>query len=116
MSDIKPIRTDADHTAALREIEALWGAQQGTPDGDRLDVLIELVHGYEEKQFAFPKVEPVALVKAVMAERGLVQKDLAKVLASPSRASEFLAGKRGLSVEHIRSLRQAWGIPADALI
>jgi len=27
---IRPIRTDEDHDPALREIEALWGAEDGT--------------------------------------------------------------------------------------
>ena len=41
--EIKPIRTDADHDKALREIERLWGAAEGTPEEDRLEVLITLV-------------------------------------------------------------------------
>jgi HTH-type transcriptional regulator/antitoxin HigA len=40
---IRPIRTDEDHETALREIEALWGAEDGTETGDRLDVLATLV-------------------------------------------------------------------------
>lgn len=36
---IRPIRTDTDHRAALAEIEKLWGAASGTPEGDKLDVL-----------------------------------------------------------------------------
>jgi antitoxin component HigA of HigAB toxin-antitoxin module len=42
-ADIKPIRTDADHEAALLEVERLWGAPSGTPAGDRLDVLATLI-------------------------------------------------------------------------
>lgn len=45
--DIMPIKTDADHQDALRRMEALWGAVEGTPDGDRLDVLVRLVDAYE---------------------------------------------------------------------
>jgi len=44
---IRPIRTDADHRAALAEIEKLWGAASGTPAGDTLDVLATLVETYE---------------------------------------------------------------------
>jgi hypothetical protein len=39
---IKPIKTESDHAAALREIERLWGADEGTPAGDRLEVLTTL--------------------------------------------------------------------------
>ena len=41
--EIKPIRTKADHRAALKEIEVLMPARPGTPKGDRLDVLATLV-------------------------------------------------------------------------
>jgi HTH-type transcriptional regulator/antitoxin HigA len=49
--ELKPIRTDADHEAALKEIERLWGAVDGAPDGDRLDILITLVNAYEEQRY-----------------------------------------------------------------
>jgi HTH-type transcriptional regulator / antitoxin HigA len=47
--DIRPIRADEEHRAALEEIEALWGAAEGTPEGDRLDVLATLVDAYEDQ-------------------------------------------------------------------
>ena len=34
MSEIKPIRSEADYEAALAEFERLWGARSETPDGD----------------------------------------------------------------------------------
>jgi HTH-type transcriptional regulator/antitoxin HigA len=40
---IKPIRTKADYERALREIERMWGAKEGTPQGNQLDVLATLV-------------------------------------------------------------------------
>jgi HTH-type transcriptional regulator/antitoxin HigA len=49
--EIKPIVTKADHRAALKEIESLMSARQGTPDGDRLDVLATLVETWEKKRF-----------------------------------------------------------------
>jgi antitoxin component HigA of HigAB toxin-antitoxin module len=50
--DIPPIKTDEDHSAALREIEALWGAEEGTPEGDRLNLLTNLVEAFEERRWA----------------------------------------------------------------
>ncbi len=49
--EICPIRTDKDHRAALAEIEKLWGASSGTPEGDKLDVLVTLVETYEERRW-----------------------------------------------------------------
>jgi antitoxin component HigA of HigAB toxin-antitoxin module len=48
---IRPIRSDKDHRAALAEIEKLWGASSGTPEGDKLDILVTLVETYEERRW-----------------------------------------------------------------
>ena len=55
--DIRPIRTDAEHRAALKEIEALWGAAEGTPEGDRMDVLATLVVAYEAKRWSVDELD-----------------------------------------------------------
>jgi HTH-type transcriptional regulator/antitoxin HigA len=49
--DIRPIRTDEDHRAALAAIDACWGAPEGTEEGDKLDVLLALVEIYEAKRW-----------------------------------------------------------------
>ena len=49
--NIKPIRTKADYRAALKSIESLMGAKSTTSAGDRLDVLVTLVEGYERAHF-----------------------------------------------------------------
>lgn len=46
---IRPIRNDEDHRAALAAIEALWDAEPGTDDFDRLDLLATLVEAYEDR-------------------------------------------------------------------
>ena len=48
---IRPIRTSKNHRAALAEIEKLWGASTGTPEGDKLDILVTLVETYEERRW-----------------------------------------------------------------
>lgn len=114
--EIRPIRTDADHEAAVREIEALWGAAPGTPDGDRLDVLITLVDAYEDRRWPLPAVDPVEAIKHSMAMEGRTQSDLAALLGSPARASEILRRKRALTLPMIWALHQQWRIPAEALV
>jgi HTH-type transcriptional regulator/antitoxin HigA len=47
---IQPIRTAADHDAAIARIEALWDAQPGTPEHDEIEVLSVLVSAYEDAQ------------------------------------------------------------------
>jgi antitoxin component HigA of HigAB toxin-antitoxin module len=46
--EIHPIRNEDDLAAALREIEKLWGAADGTEEGDKLDILSTFVEKYED--------------------------------------------------------------------
>jgi HTH-type transcriptional regulator/antitoxin HigA len=115
--DIRPIRNDDDHMAALREIERLWSAATGTDDGDKLDVLATLVEKYEETRW--PSVDasdPVDLLNYAIDELGHTQAELAELLGSRSRASELLNRRRPLTVEMIHKISEAWKIPADLLV
>lgn len=49
--DIKPIKTDADYRAALREVESLMMAAPDTPEGEKLEVIVTLIEAYEAKHF-----------------------------------------------------------------
>jgi HTH-type transcriptional regulator/antitoxin HigA len=49
MGKIRAIRTEADYDAALSRVDALMDAQLGTPEGDELDVLVDLVELYEAR-------------------------------------------------------------------
>ena len=114
--DIRPIRTDTDHEAALREIESLWGAGSGTPEGDRLDVLLTLADAYENQRWPIPAADPVEAIQDSMKMEGRSQSDLAALLGSASRASEILRRKRPLTLPMIWVLHREWRIPADTLV
>lgn len=115
--DINPIKTDADHKNALKEIDRLWNAAEGSPEGDRLDVLVTLVEAYERKRWPIEEEgDPVEIILAHMDVTGRTQADLAKLLGSRSRASEILNRKRALTLEMIHRLHGEWGISADILI
>ena len=115
--DIRPIRNDDDHAAALREIERLWGAAAGTDDGDKLDVLATLVEKYEDGRFPVTDVsDPIDFLNYAIEELGHTQAELAELLGSRSRASEVLNRKRPLTVEMIYRIGEAWKIPADLLV
>jgi len=115
--EIKPIRSEADYQAALKEIERLMESQPGTPEGDRMDVLVTLVESYEVKHFPIPEPEdPVQVLEYYMESRGLSRADLIAYLGSKERVSEFFNRKRGLSLEMIRRLHNGLGIPAELMI
>jgi HTH-type transcriptional regulator / antitoxin HigA len=117
--DIRPIRTDEDHRAALAEIEACWGAPEGSEEGDRLEVLVALVERYEAKRWPVETDEsfdPIDVLRYAIEELGHTQAELAELLGSRSRASEILSRRRGLTVEMICKISEAWKIPAGLLV
>jgi antitoxin component HigA of HigAB toxin-antitoxin module len=61
---ILPVRDDASHKAALAEIDRLWGSDEDTPDGDRLDVLRTLVDAYERLRWPDEPIDPIDAIKS----------------------------------------------------
>jgi HTH-type transcriptional regulator/antitoxin HigA len=117
--DIRPIRTDEDHRAALAAIEACWGAPEGTEEGERLDVLLALVDIYEARRWPIEidqTFDPIDVLQYAIDELGHSQAELAQLLGSRSRASEVLSRRRALTVEMIHKIGEGWKIPADLLV
>jgi HTH-type transcriptional regulator/antitoxin HigA len=116
LSEIKPIRSEADYEAALAEIQTLWGARLGTLEGDRLDVLATLIDAYEAEHHAIDPPDPIEAIKFRMEQQGLTRKDLEGLLGTRTRVAEVLKRRRGLSINMIRRLHDKLGISAEVLI
>lgn len=116
--DIRPIHTQADYKATLKDIAVLMESDPaaGTPDGDRLDVLVTLVQAYEARQYPIDAPDPVEAIKFRMEQSGLSVKDLEPLIGKSNRVYEVLNRKRPLTLAMIRRLHSGLGIPAEVLI
>ena len=114
--DIKPIKTDADYRAALKEIESLMMAGPDTPEGEKLDVLVTLMEAYEARNFPMDLPDPVEAIKFEMERKGLTVKDLEPMIGKSNRVYEILNHKRSLTLKMIWKLHEGLGIPAESLI
>jgi HTH-type transcriptional regulator / antitoxin HigA len=114
--EIKPIKTEADYEASLKEIEKLFEVEPSTPEGDRLEVLVTLVEAYEDEHYALPAPDPIEAILYFMESRGLERVDLEPYIGSRARVSEILNRKRPLTLTMIQRLNTGLGIPAEALI
>ena len=114
--EIKPIRTKADYRAALKEIEMLMSARAGSPEGERLDVMVTLVEAYEKKHYFFDLPDPVEAIRFRMEQMVLTPKDLVPMIGQINRVYEILNRKRPLTLPMIRRLHRKLGIPAESLI
>lgn len=116
--EIRPIHTDADYTAALREVSTYFDnePEPGTPDGDRFEILLTLVEAYEARHFPIDLPDPVEAIKFRMEQAGLTPKDLVPAIGRLNRVYEILARKRPLTLNMIWRLHERFGIPAESLI
>ena len=114
--EIRPVKTEADYSAALVEIERLWGAEIDTPEGDRLDVLMTLVDAYETKHHPIYPPSPAAAIQFALEARGLTPKiwnPISVVVRGYGRCS---IASVPLTLAMIRKLHRELGIPLESLV
>ena len=114
--EFRPIQTEEDYQAALAEIERLFDASPGTPQGDVLEVWTTLVEAYEEQHYSIPPPDPIEAIRYHMESRGLSSSDLEPYIGSSACVAEVLNRQRPLSLDIIRRLHTGLGISADVLI
>jgi HTH-type transcriptional regulator/antitoxin HigA len=113
---LKPIKTDTDHEVALKEIERLWGAAEGTEKGDRLDILITLVDAFEAARFPMDLPDPIEAIKFRLEQQGVDKKALIGIIGNRTRVYEVLRRDRALSLSMIQKVNRQLKIPAEVLI
>lgn len=114
--EIRPIRTESDYAAAMRRIEAVWGAATGTPEGDELDVLVTLAEAYERQHYPIDLPDPVEAIKFRLEQEGKGYRALIGVIGQRTRVYEVMRRARPLSLNMIRKLHSQLEIPAEVLI
>jgi len=114
--NVRLIKTEADHEAALKRIDAIFDARPGTAAGDELELLLHLVEEFEAVQYPIAMPDPIDALKFRMEQQGLKQGDLVPYIGSKSKVSEVLNRRRPLSLAMIRKLHNELGIPADVLV
>ena len=80
-----------------------------------MEVVGNLIESYENAQDYIKNSEPTAVLKDLMNQHGLTQKDLAEV-GSQGVVSEILNGKRELNVRQIRSLADRFSVSPAVFI
>jgi len=116
--EIRPIHTEDDYKAVLREVSAYFDNEPtpGTPDGDRFEVLLTLVEAYETKHCPIDLPDPIEAIKFRMEQASLSPKDLVPAIGRLNRVYEVLNRKRPLTLNMIWKLHEQFGIPAECLI
>jgi HTH-type transcriptional regulator / antitoxin HigA len=107
----RPIASKADLTATQAVIDALLDQGELRPEEQAyLNVLGALVYDYEQQHVPIPDISGVELLKVLIADFDLRQKDLVPIFKTESIVSDVLNGKRKLTVQHIKELAQFFHI------
>ncbi len=90
--NMKSIRTAKDHKDALAEIFKLMASDPdiGTPKGERLDVLVNLVQAFEAQHFPMPLPDPIEVINFRMKQHGLNPRSLTQQSAKARASRELL--------------------------
>lgn len=112
------LRSAREYRAAVAEIDVLLDATDDAEDTERLEFLSVLVQDYEDRTDPLDERagSPREVVTLMLEQRGMTRRDLTSLMGGRARVSEFFSGRRRLSIQQVRSLRDALGIPADLLV
>jgi len=109
------IDSDAELARARALVERLWNSDEPR-DVARLEAQARLIAAYEERQWPRRRPRLADLIRHLMDEHGLTRADMVPILGTPSRVSEVLGGRTGLSMAMVQRLRARFRVPADLLL
>ncbi|MBX2842183.1 MAG: helix-turn-helix domain-containing protein [Flammeovirgaceae bacterium] len=116
MMNVKPIRNNSDLEEALHRINQLLDAKEGSPEFDELEVISVLVEDFETRNYEIPEVSPQRILKFLMKQNDLTQKDLIPYIGSKTGVSEVINGKRSISLKAASKLSKKFNVSIDIFI
>jgi HTH-type transcriptional regulator / antitoxin HigA len=111
------IHNDAEletYTNALFRLTAL--ESPAGAEVEAIELLTLLVERYEQEHYPIPKGDPVSVVRFLIEQQNLTQRDLIPQFGSESSVSMFMTGQRNLTLEQVRKLSSRFNLPADVFI
>lgn len=111
------IKDDDQLTAALAVFEPLFTLPQHTAAQTAyIEALADLIDAYETSHVAIRQPSGVEMVKYLMEEHALQQKDMDFAFGNKSTTSAVLRGKRPISLTHARRLSERFHVPLDVFL
>jgi HTH-type transcriptional regulator/antitoxin HigA len=105
------IHGEKQNEAYINALEELLSRPSRTPAEEKLaELLALLIEDFESKHYQLGDAGPVEVIRHLMEENGLRQKDLVDVFGTESIVSEVLNGKRSLTTEHIKRLSARFAV------
>lgn len=106
---LKVIKSPKDYEKALNSMETVFDETKGHL-ADYAETLTILIEHYEEAHFPIKEASGLDILKFLMDQNDLKQKDLVGLLGGKSAVSDILNGKRPLNLKHIRNLSEKFNV------
>ncbi len=117
--ELKLIKTAEDYQAALNEMDSLIALdpQPNSPEANEIELIAVLMQHFDDAHSSMRdlKVSPIEMIRFVMEQQGLTNKDLIPFIGTRTRVYEVLSGKRELSKKMISAIHEGLGIPVSYL-
>jgi len=75
-----------------------------------IELLTLLIERYEQESYTIPEASPADVLRFLLEQHGLRQRDVAADLGGESVVSEVLSGKRKLTASHIEELNKRFHV------
>lgn len=111
--DWKVLNTEEQYRTAVKRTMDIFHAEDGTTEADELALLLVLIKDYEDRHIQIPTIDPIEVIKLKMEERGIKAKELEPIIGSKGHVSSVLSGRRELTLNTARKLRQYFNLPAE---
>ena len=115
MKPLRKVSTTSEHNRALKRIDELMDIAEDDPHFYELMYLSHIVADYEDEIYPIPETTPAEIIRFMMTQKNIKQKDLIPILGSEGMVSMVLNGKRALTVEKMVKLSKFLGVPIKLL-
>ena len=112
---LKIIKNEREYKLALKSLEAVFDETRGNL-AEYAETLTVLIDHYESENFPMKESSGIEVLKFLMTQNVLKQKDLVGIVGSKSTVSEILNGKRPLNLHHIKSLAEKFNVKPATFI
>jgi HTH-type transcriptional regulator / antitoxin HigA len=102
----KVIETEKENEQYLCEVEKLMALGEDlSPEQEQLlRLLVTLIEAFEDQHYQLKSATPLEILREMLEDRGLKQKDLVPVFGSQGLTSEVLNGKRSISKSQAKAI------------
>jgi HTH-type transcriptional regulator / antitoxin HigA len=109
------IHSEKHHDAMLHQLQELLEREADLTKAERelVGLLTLLIEDFEDRNYQLPRANPIEVLRFLMDQHGLKQKDLIDAFGTPSIVSEVLSGKRELNKDQIQRLSQRFGVSPE---